>query len=52
MMDWPTLCKCDLIYAVAKADLKGHNSFYDQPEISDLRRNNFNRDDTASARSG
>ena len=21
-MDWPTLCKCDLIYAVAKSDLK------------------------------
>jgi mRNA-degrading endonuclease toxin of MazEF toxin-antitoxin module len=21
-LDWPTLCKCDLIHAVAKADLK------------------------------
>jgi hypothetical protein len=21
-LDWPTLCKCDLIYAVSKSDLK------------------------------
>ncbi|MGO8839481.1 MAG: type II toxin-antitoxin system PemK/MazF family toxin [Limisphaerales bacterium] len=32
-LDWPTLCKCDLIYSVLKADLKGHKG-----NVSDERR--------------
>jgi len=32
-LDWPTLCKCDLIYAVKKSDLKHRRG-----EVSPLRR--------------
>lgn len=31
-MDWPTLCKCDLIYAVPRDDLQSHKG-----RVSDAR---------------
>jgi hypothetical protein len=32
-LDWPTLCKCDLIYAVPRGDLKQHKG-----EVTQARR--------------
>ena len=32
-MDWPTLCKCDLLYAVSKSDLKQQKG-----EVTPIRR--------------
>ena len=31
-LDWPTLCKCDLIYGVEMKEIKGHRG-----QVSDAR---------------
>ncbi len=35
-LDWPTLCKCDVIYAVPKADLKKHRGAVTRERRSQL----------------
>ncbi len=34
--DWPTLCKCDLIYAVPREDLKGRRGLVSEPRRQKL----------------